>query len=252
MINYLSCDFESWAYPNLPEFNKLTGEQRKKIDNGYVKRSAINVLKILAKYKTKITFFVLGQLYEWYPEVIEMIAADGHEIGFHTYSHDLLTSEEVLINSLERSKKFLDRFKPKGFRAPNIFFKKDYFQILEKYGFEYDSSTYGQLNFSEEKGFKEIPVSTFAKIPVGSGYFISLLGKNIAGIYNQINKRSPVVAFIHNWQIIKPEKSTFPDWSYLLKHPYYLPYTLEIEDIFEYLLNKFSFAQMKHLAETME
>ncbi len=254
MVNYLSIDFESWAYPELPEFKNLSSEERKAIDDGYVKDSAEKILALLKKHKTRMTFFVLGQLYDWYPETIEKIAQEGHEIAYHTHTHDILYSKEILINTLERSRKFLKKFKPKGFRAPNIIIKKDYLQILSDYGFSYDSSVYGDY-FSKYRAYDmvELPVSKFFRLPVGSGYFIAALGKKISLCYRQINKnKNPVIAFVHNWQIIKPKNSFFPNKSYLLKHPYYWPYTLEIYDTFEYLLQNFTFLPLIKLINRKE
>lgn len=249
MTNYLSIDFESWAYPNLPEFKNLGSGERKRLDGGYVKDSAEKILAILKKYKTKMTFFVLGQLYEWYPETIEDIAKDGHEIAYHTYAHDICDSKKTLVKSLENSKKFLRKFKPKGFRAPNIIMKKEFFPTLNQYGFQYDSSTYGSYSAINDFGnLREIPVSKFCGLPVGSGYFMALCRNNIGHIYRRINQKgNPVIAFIHNWQILNPKNATFPNKKYLLRHPYYLPYTFEICGTFEYLLKNFSFAPMANL-----
>lgn len=249
MKNYLSLDFESWTYPDLPGFRNLKSEKRKKLDNGYVKDSAEQILSLLGKHGAKITFFVLAQLYEWYPETIEKIAEQGHEIAFHTYSHDILTSKKTLVDSLKNSRKFLKKFKPKGFRAPNILIKKEHFQILSDYGFKYDSSTCAPFsNVEKLNGVMELPVSKFYQIPIGLGYFIAILGKKISFFYRQVNKnKDPFICFIHNWQIIKPKEATFPNFNYLFKRPYYFPYTLEIKEVFEYLLGKFSFEPMEKL-----
>lgn len=249
MINYLSLDFESWTFPNLTEFRKLNSNERKFLDNGYVRKSAEIILKILKKHDTKITFFVLGQLYEWYPETIEKIFQEGHEIAFHTYSHDILKTKETLIKSLEKSKRFLNKFKPIGFRAPNIMLSKECLLILKEYGFKYDSSTYGAGISNRNNHIPiEFPVSTYGKVPIGSGYFIAILGNKIEWFYRRINKENrPVIAFIHNWQVIKPKHATFPCLSYIIKHPYYLPYTFGVYSTLEFLLNNFSFAPMKNL-----
>ncbi|MBI5465428.1 polysaccharide deacetylase family protein [Candidatus Gottesmanbacteria bacterium] len=249
MKNFLSIDFESWAYPDLLEFRNLSSRERKKLDAGFVKESAEKILKILAKYDVKLTFFVLGQLYEWYPETIEKIAQAGHELGFHTYSHDILRSKDVLIKSLELSKKFLQKFHPKGFRAPNILMENEYFPILKKYGFEYDSSAYGLRSTKKVvDGILEIPVSVYGPLPIGSGYFVGLLRERIGWFYQQLNKKNlPVVAFLHSWQIVKPQKTTFPSRAYLLTHPIYLPYQRDCLPIFEYLLANFEFGKMENL-----
>lgn len=45
------------------------------------------LLELLARYGAKATFFVLGQNAARYPDLIARIAAEGHEIGNHTWSH---------------------------------------------------------------------------------------------------------------------------------------------------------------------
>jgi hypothetical protein len=83
-------------------------------------------------------------------------------------------------------------------------------------------------------------------LPVGSGFFTASLGKQISMFYRLANQAGlPMVAFVHNWQVIKPQKATFPNLNYLLKRPHYLPYTWEIRKTFEYLLENFSFEPMK-------
>lgn len=250
MYNYLSIDLESWASPPIPKFVRLTGEDKKKLDNGHIKKSAIEILRILKKNRTKLTFFLVGQLYDWYPEVVEMIASQGHEIAYHTHYHDAVFDEKSLIEGLDKSKKFLQRFKPIGFRAPRISLKNDnLLKILNKYGFRYDSSIYGK--YEERKithGITQFPVTSIAGIPVGSGYFIGLLGRNIKWLYKAINKTgNPVLSFIHNWQILKPINPTFPDRLYLLTHPHYLPYLADCSSAFAYLIGEFRFRSMKNL-----
>lgn len=49
------------------------------------------ILKILKEKKAPAAFFVLGTQAQHYPDLLERIARDGHEIGNHTYSHQNLT-----------------------------------------------------------------------------------------------------------------------------------------------------------------
>ncbi len=251
MVNYLSIDLESWASPNLPEFIRLTSQEKKLLDNGHIKKSAIQILKLLKKHKVKLTFFIVGQLYEWYPEVVEMIASHGHEIAYHTHAHDVLSHKDTLIKSIQKSKIFIQRYKPIGFRAPKIILKNDHLKLLKNYGFKYDSSIYGAYSESKKiDGILEIPITSVANIPIGSGYFIGMLGKNIKWVYQNINKNGmPVVTFIHNWQILKPKKPTFPTPSYVFTHPYYVPYLVNCSSSFEYLIKCFKFVPMKNLLQ---
>ncbi len=48
------------------------------------------VLAVLARYDTKATFFVLGHHAEEYPHLVQQIAAQGHTVGSHAYSHRIM------------------------------------------------------------------------------------------------------------------------------------------------------------------
>ncbi|GAA3212729.1 hypothetical protein GCM10020216_018180 [Nonomuraea helvata] len=49
------------------------------------------LLRHLAKYRARATFFVVGSNVVTYPRVLRRTVAAGHEIGNHTWSHPLLT-----------------------------------------------------------------------------------------------------------------------------------------------------------------
>ena len=45
------------------------------------------VLKALAEQCTKAVFFPIGKHAMWHPEILKQVAAEGHTIGSHTWSH---------------------------------------------------------------------------------------------------------------------------------------------------------------------
>ena len=45
------------------------------------------VLKALAEQCTKAMFFPIGKHAMWHPEILKQVAAEGHTIGSHTWSH---------------------------------------------------------------------------------------------------------------------------------------------------------------------
>lgn len=47
-------------------------------------------LETLREYRTRATFFVVGEKVEECPELLRRIAEDGHELGNHTYNHPRL------------------------------------------------------------------------------------------------------------------------------------------------------------------
>ena len=60
-------------------------------DDGPHPRYTEQLLEGLRKRNVRVTFFVLGQSAELYPDLIREMAQDGHLIGNHTYSHMQLT-----------------------------------------------------------------------------------------------------------------------------------------------------------------
>ncbi len=56
-------------------------------DDGPHPRLTPEILKILKKYNVPATFFLVGENVKNYPETVEKILADGHELGNHTYTH---------------------------------------------------------------------------------------------------------------------------------------------------------------------
>jgi peptidoglycan-N-acetylglucosamine deacetylase len=56
-------------------------------DDGPSQTFTGKILDLLAKYKAKATFFVMGKQAEMYPDIILREQREGHEIGNHTYLH---------------------------------------------------------------------------------------------------------------------------------------------------------------------
>ena len=78
-------------------------------DAGAALGSTMETLDILRGRGVRATFFITGQFAERYPDAIRQMAADGHEISNHTYSHpDLVTvSDEAIVKELERTDQIL-------------------------------------------------------------------------------------------------------------------------------------------------
>ena len=56
-------------------------------DDGPIPEVTPQVLAILAQYKVKATFFMVGENVDKHPEVYEQVVKAGHRIGNHTYNH---------------------------------------------------------------------------------------------------------------------------------------------------------------------
>lgn len=75
-------------------------------DDGPSPRFTPKILACLAEYGARATFFVTGRHARKYPQLIQAIAAAGHEIGNHTYDHPHLpkVGREMLVTEIERTK----------------------------------------------------------------------------------------------------------------------------------------------------
>jgi len=276
MQNIFSIDLESWVHFHLSALKKdpysISSSEKKKLDAGYIPKATEYLLDLLGRNKQKATFFVIGEIYDWYPETVRSIAERGHEIAYHTHAHTLIKNNEELCCELEKSRRFIDELKPIGFRAPYIYFKRDSRACLKEYGFKYSSSTYGDFRISHCDGIDEIPVSaaplraeaipdddspkhlTFKmlsrEIPFGSGLFISLLRSRTSSFIERMNRRGkPAVLFIHLWQAYMPKEILNPSFrlKVLFRNPLCFPYTWNIQKPLDNLLSRHSFTSFKEL-----
>jgi peptidoglycan/xylan/chitin deacetylase (PgdA/CDA1 family) len=78
-------------------------------DDGPDDRTTPRLLAALRKYNAKATFFLLGCNADTYPKSVKMIAAEGHAIGSHSYSHPAYPSEEKASRELTRTAKTFER-----------------------------------------------------------------------------------------------------------------------------------------------
>ena len=67
------------------------------------------ILNLLSSLSIKATFFCIGEFAEKYPEIIDAILNNGHQIGNHTYSHKngLLSSNKTYLQDIDRCKNIL-------------------------------------------------------------------------------------------------------------------------------------------------
>lgn len=82
------------------------------------------ILDILREKGVKATFFLCGAAVERYPELAKRIAAEGHALGNHTYSHPYLhlKSRDVIASEIDRTQAAIERatgIRPKYFRPPH-------------------------------------------------------------------------------------------------------------------------------------
>ncbi|HEY6839443.1 MAG TPA: polysaccharide deacetylase family protein [Geobacteraceae bacterium] len=141
--NALTVDVEDWFHvcgldqePQIP-----AGEWR-------VRHNTERLLAFFAEHRVEATFFVLGCVAEAIPGLVPAIAAAGHEVASHGYSHRLVSRLDPgeFREELRRTGDILERQagqRPVGFRAPQWSLSAGMqwaFDILHDEGYAYDSS----------------------------------------------------------------------------------------------------------------
>lgn len=92
-------------------------------DDGPAEPYTSQILDILRAHDVKATFFVCGSAAERHPALVRRIAAEGHEIGNHTYSHPSLhlRSRAAIAAEVDAAQDALERIlgrRPTLFRPP--------------------------------------------------------------------------------------------------------------------------------------
>ena len=107
------------------------------------------VLEFLERRNLQITFFIVGQdaALDKNRDALTAIAAGGHEIGNHSFSHEPwmhLYEREKVEDEIRQAEEHITRVtgqRPVGFRGPGFSFSETIFEVLQKRGYLYDAST---------------------------------------------------------------------------------------------------------------
>ena len=81
------------------------------------------ILEILQKHDARATFFVVGSLAEYHPEIVKKEAELGHEIANHSYTHPRLSklTETEIKSEIEKTDSIIKKaagVTPRLFRPP--------------------------------------------------------------------------------------------------------------------------------------
>ena len=87
-MNILGIDFEDWFHPELIQ-KYITNEKK----HPQVIDGIHEILDLLRKKETNATFFVVGELLEFKPDLLDLILDGDHEIAFHTMNHTRLDAQ---------------------------------------------------------------------------------------------------------------------------------------------------------------
>lgn len=187
-MNILTFDIEDWYNCDFisEDFDWDKWEYR-------VDKTLIPLLNELDRRRQKGTFFCLGWLAEKHPEIIREIDKRGHQIGCHSYQHELSFrfTPEQFVKDTTKAKQLIEGVIGKKidvFRAPGFSITEHNTWAIDKLvemGFKYDCSVfpahhdYGGMphyGSSEPAILKTEAGNTIKEFPIN---IHSLLGENI-------------------------------------------------------------------------
>ncbi|MCX6156069.1 MAG: polysaccharide deacetylase family protein [Candidatus Kapabacteria bacterium] len=263
MAHKISVDLEEWFHPF--HYRDIIPTKDWNKDISRIEYQTQLLLNLFKNHKTKATFFIVGWIAENFPDLVETIASDGHQIGIHSYYHlpvnlsDETTFELDTNSCINKIFEILREY-PLFYRAPNFSINdktKWCVKILSRAGIKYDSSMhkptfhpdYGSqskfpIHEFEIYGIKEyqIPTLEFGQlyIPFSGGayfrYYPYRLTKSI--IYSFEEKNEEIIFYIHPWEFDTHLPKINISNTILFRHRYNIKNNLSKLDN---LLNDFKF-----------
>ena len=249
MLNALTIDLEDWYHPELVR-HRLSMSRRKDGETwprprdgetwseweAQIERSTQLLLNLLRESSIKATFFVVGEIAQRHPRLIQAIVAEGHELACHGMSHRPLwqmTPDEFRFELQEFAgtmSTVVPAVEVVGFRAPTFSLDNRTrwaLGILAEFGYRYDSSifplrtpAYGVNNCplvpyhpswedvaitDEGRTLVEFPMSVWTcaslRVPVCGGFYLRALPFGfIKFALQQINQHRPFTIYVHPWE----------------------------------------------------
>lgn len=109
---------------------------------------AKRILGLLEKHRIRATWFIPGVIIDTYPDNTGEVAAKGHEVAHHGYSHLVPASmlpereEAEIVRAIESIRRIAGR-SPRGYRSCAWDLSPVTVDLLIKHGFDYDTSLMG-------------------------------------------------------------------------------------------------------------
>jgi hypothetical protein len=269
----LTIDYESW-FALSRRHDVIAPEERRELDDEYSRRAIDPILDIFGDKKA--TFYLVGEMVGWYPELPEKIQNAGHEVGFHCHVHRRLNNVTEIEKDLTASADWIQKFNIRGYRAPMIHTVEGVYPLLKKHGLTYSSSLYAPTGTVINKdGIYEIPVSTLqlqkrqnnfraprymtpdllimGEFPYGSSFTSGLFPRTVFRIIERAlqSGKSPVI-FLHPYEIVTPDNFTQRLRPDLLRNPLLYPFTFNKSNFLKDLLRHFPTSTMQSYIEELQ
>jgi polysaccharide deacetylase family protein (PEP-CTERM system associated) len=221
----LSVDFEDWNQLVRRRVGAAGWDTR----CGALARQTATLLDALESLGVHATFFLLGLTARRYPDLVEEVAARGHEIACHGFAHRRVYDgrREDLRSDVQRSLDVIAELtgrQPLGYRAPAFSINRNTrwaYDVLAELGFAYDSSQYDSprvpdrlrpvpdapfpLALSSGRTLWELPIAVWRvgsrSLPIGGGaYWRVLPGRVLLRGLASAARSGPATLYLHPYE----------------------------------------------------
>jgi polysaccharide deacetylase family protein (PEP-CTERM system associated) len=226
VVNALTIDVEDYFQVSAfaPYVARSTWEERP----CRVEQNIDRILELLSTTGVHATFFTLGWIAERYPQMVQRIVADGHELASHGYAHERATAleAEAFFADVALAKAVLEDIagtRVQGYRAPSFSIGDQNqwaYACLARAGYRYSSSVYPirHDHYGSPNGFRfahmvhtsvlEVPIATArvlrTNLPAGGGGYFRLLPYPVSRwLLRRVNLRDEesAIFYFHPWEI---------------------------------------------------
>lgn len=228
--NLLTIDVEEYFHPT--EVQAFVDQSQWQALPSRVDLHVRLVLDLLEKHDVRATFFILGWVAERHPGLVRAIVQKGHEIGCHSYAHQLvydLSPARFREDTIRALAAIGDAcgVAPRVYRAPSYSITRKSFwalEVLVDCGFTHDSSIYpiahdryGVAGFERHAHVIDTPSGPIVEVPIatvklangrvapigGGGYLRLLPYRYTAAGIRRVNReeQQPACIYFHPWEI---------------------------------------------------
>ncbi|KAA3606087.1 MAG: DUF3473 domain-containing protein [Planctomycetota bacterium] len=228
---------------------------------GQVVENTDRILRLLKPTGTKATFFVVAKTAERRPELVQNIAAAGHEVASHSYSHQPLDqmSKAQVEEEIQRSGEILRQQSGQrvaGFRAMDFSIPEDpdlFHRLLHQHGYRYDSSAKGCWDSSPQAPNGQslgriypsrVPI--LGRFPVFSGgAYLRFCPRSVIRKGFKANEamNRPVTLYVHPWEFNRDQPKRKISGAQKLKQS---PWTFSTAAKLRWLLKRYRFTSIAH------
>jgi peptidoglycan/xylan/chitin deacetylase (PgdA/CDA1 family) len=158
------------------------------------------LLDMLSSVGVPATFFTTGEVAKRYPDHVQRVVDDGHELACHGMTHTAFTrlDRDAARAEIVESSAILRRFsRVTSFRAPYLQFPNEYVELLEDAGFALDSSQ-AKYKFAY---YRSRRATTLTRVPASGTSSVLRIARPIRNAYLRV-LADPIVLFVHPWEFV--------------------------------------------------